>query len=221
MKYLAPLDETDPDASYHDGDEATSTLGSIPPGAAFEATQREIVHVITESGQTPSAANLTQLYQAIVAMIAAATASSGDDVGEYHLRAVNSIPSNEILADGALLSRTVFPELFAKIGTTFGAGDGSTTFAAPDMRGVFIRGLDLGRGLDSGRALGVLQSSQNLAHTHQVGSTDSESYATPYSSQEMIHDYIGSLGPVVTTSSSGGSEARPVNMAAVITIQFE
>lgn len=77
MKYLAPLDETDPDAGYHDGDEGTATLGSIPPAAAFEGMQREIVHVITQSGQTPSGTDWTQLYVAITTiittMIAAAT----------------------------------------------------------------------------------------------------------------------------------------------------
>lgn len=53
-----------------------------------------------------------------------------------------------------------------------GAGDGVSTFALPDLRGEFLRGLDDGRGVDSGRVLGSAQSSQNLSHSHS-GTTDS------------------------------------------------
>ncbi|MEN1726397.1 tail fiber protein, partial [Pseudomonas aeruginosa] len=55
--------------------------------------------------------------------------------------------------------------------TYYGAGDGSTTFNLPDYRGEFLRALDDGRGLDLGRQLGTLQSSQNLAHTHGASSS--------------------------------------------------
>jgi phage-related tail fiber protein len=56
------------------------------------------------------------------------------------------------------VSRTTFAELFSAIGTTHGAGDGSTTFNVPDLRGEFVRGWDHGRGVDSGRGLGSLQA---------------------------------------------------------------
>ena len=46
-----------------------------------------------------------------------------------------------LLCDGAELSRTDYAALFAKIGTTFGEGDGETTFNLPDYRGYFLRGL--------------------------------------------------------------------------------
>ncbi len=66
-------------------------------------------------------------------------------------------PSGFIKANGALLSRTTYATLFAAIGTTFGAGNGSTTFQIPDLRGEFIRGFDDGRGVDNGRAFGTNQ----------------------------------------------------------------
>ncbi len=50
---------------YVTGNPATATPGSIPPGAAIEQPQREIVNVIMAAGLTPSAANVGQLLQAI------------------------------------------------------------------------------------------------------------------------------------------------------------
>lgn len=44
-------------------------------------------------------------------------------------------PAGYLLEDGSAVSRTAYPELFAAIGTTYGAGDGSTTFNLPDSRG--------------------------------------------------------------------------------------
>jgi microcystin-dependent protein len=49
-------------------------------------------------------------------------------------------PTGYFICDGSLVSRTTYASLFAAIGTSFGSGDGSTTFAIPDMRGQFIRG---------------------------------------------------------------------------------
>lgn len=44
----------------------------------------------------------------------------------------STLPAGYLLCDGAAYSRTMFPDLFAAIGTTYGAGDGSTTFNVPD-----------------------------------------------------------------------------------------
>jgi len=73
--------------------------------------------------------------------------------------AMSSLPLGAMKANGALVSRTAYSRLFAKIGTTHGAGDGSTTFALPDLRGEFVRGWDDGRGVDGGRAFGSAQPS--------------------------------------------------------------
>lgn len=62
-----------------------------------------------------------------------------------------------IKADGSAINRTTYAALFAKMGTVFGGGDGSTTFNLPDLRGEFVRGWDDGRGIDAGRVFGSLQ----------------------------------------------------------------
>lgn len=81
-------------------------------------------------------------------------------IGSILFLASESAPNSKyILCDGQALSRDTHKDLFLVIGTTWGAGDGSTTFNIPDLRGVFPRFLDLGAGRNSGRQLGVLEAS--------------------------------------------------------------
>ena len=49
-------------------------------------------------------------------------------------------PSGWLVCDGSAISRATYDDLFAAIGTTFGEGNGSTTFELPDFRGDFLRG---------------------------------------------------------------------------------
>lgn len=51
-------------------------------------------------------------------------------------------PTGWLLCAGGIVSRSQFPDLFTLIGETFGAGDGSTTFGLPDMRGRVGIGMD-------------------------------------------------------------------------------
>lgn len=66
-----------------------------------------------------------------------ATGPSGAITGEIKQWPVATAPSGYLLCNGQLVSRTTYSALFTLIGTTFGAGDGSTTFALPDYRGRF------------------------------------------------------------------------------------
>lgn len=71
-----------------------------------------------------------------------------------------------IFCKGQTLSRAEYPELFLHWGTKFGAGDGSTTFLAADLRSMFLRGFDDSRGIDPGRTLGDYQADKVAAHVH-------------------------------------------------------
>lgn len=62
-------------------------------------------------------------------------------VGEIKMFGFSGVPAHCLACDGSAVSRTTYPELFAAIGTTWGAGDGSTTFNIPDLRGYFLRGV--------------------------------------------------------------------------------
>lgn len=80
--------------------------------------------------------------------------------------AMTAAPTGWLKCNGAAVSRTAFARLFGWLGTHYGAGDGSTTFNLPDMRGLFPRGWDDGRGLDAGRAFGVYQDMMIHSHAH-------------------------------------------------------
>ena len=75
------------------------------------------------------------------------TSASGP-VGEIIALGTDVAPKNFLYCDGSAISRSVYSELFAEIGTNFGSGDGSTTFNLPDLRGQFLRGQDDGAGVD-------------------------------------------------------------------------
>lgn len=79
-----------------------------------------------------------------------------------------AIPTGYLNCNGAAVSRSAFASLFAVIGTTYGAGDGSTTFNLPDLRGVFVRGWDNGRGQDPRRTFGTYQGDSFRQHSHGI-----------------------------------------------------
>lgn len=80
-----------------------------------------------------------------------------------------TVPFGWLKANGAAVSRTAYAALFAAIGTRYGAGNGSTTFNLPDLRGEFIRGWDDGRKVDTGRTLGSGQADNLPSHRHATG----------------------------------------------------
>jgi len=117
----------------------------------------------------PSSNNMASNKKYVDDSIAAIPAATDlTPAGTIIYSARSTPPTGYLAADGAAISRTTFSALFAAIGTTYGNGNGSTTFNVPDLRGEFIRGLDSGRGVDSGRGLGSQQASANVSHTHEV-----------------------------------------------------
>jgi len=85
-----------------------------------------------------------------------------------------SAPTGYLACDGSAVSRTTYADLFASIGTTWGAGDGSTTFAVPDLRGAFLRGTgshgtrNMANGNDfAGPSVGSFENDQFQDHTHE------------------------------------------------------
>lgn len=104
--------------------------------------------------------------------------TSGIPAGTILAFAGPTAPDGYLVCNGAHIQRNVYTDLFAAIGTTFGAGDGSTTFALPDLRGEFIRGLDLGRGIDPSRVLGSYQNPtgihQEVLNAHYIRHVDDE-----------------------------------------------
>lgn len=144
-------------------------------------------------------------------------ASSNTPVGTIISIASSTAPAGFLKANGAVVSRTTYPELFSAIGTIYGAGDGSTTFGLPDMRGVFTRHWDDGRGIDVGRALGSGQSDDFKSHTHLINGSINFTYTSNPTSD---FKYFSSGSSTSPTAATGGTETRPRNLALLACIKF-
>jgi microcystin-dependent protein len=114
----------------------------------------------------------------------------------------SSAPPGWLKENGAAVSRTAYAALFAAIGTTYGAGDGSTTFNLPDSRGLFKRALSDGSSRDAGRVLGSVQAGQNLSHTH-TASTGASGAHTHTASAAAAPDHTHGM-PQGQVLGSGG-----------------
>lgn len=87
-------------------------------------------------------------------------------------------PKGWLPCDGSAVSRTIYSDLFNAIGTAWGAGDGSTTFHLPDLRGRFPRGVDEGTGRDPGASSRFASNSGGNTGDN-VGSAQGHATAQP------------------------------------------
>ena len=152
----------------------------------------------------------------------------GVPVGSIYWFGNTSAPTGYLQCNGAAVSRSTYSDLFTAISTTHGSGDGSSTFNVPDLRGEFIRGLDGGRGIDSGRSIGTLQLDTFKKHDHMFAGDDwignSGGY-TKIGTHSVDEDSSGggNCGDYRTkddTTNVGGSETRPRNVALLPVIKF-
>jgi len=94
-----------------------------------------------------------------------APASAGVQTGTITMWPTASAPTGYLLSDGSAVSRATFSDLFALIGTTFGAGDGSTTFNLPDYQARVPIGVGTGDdGINSPEAITLAQKSGTYKH---------------------------------------------------------
>lgn len=142
-------------------------------------------------------------------------------VGAYISYAGSTAPDGWLLCYGQPVSRTTYADLFAAIGTAFGAGDGSTTFNVPDMRGRVPAGLDNMGGAAAGvlsgaSSMGATQGAETHtlsvnempAHDHGSASSLVQSYyGVKYVVQEEGTDYLMVSGSH-THDSAGGGQAH-------------
>ena len=141
--------------------------------------------------------------------------------------ASSTAPTGWLKANGAAVSRTAYATLFSVIGTTYGVGDGSTTFNLPDMRGYFPRGYDDSRGVDSGRVLGSAQAGQDNSLVSVVvkqGTADvvNGTISIPRTGALSLYTETGaSTGTVICTAFQNSAlEVRPMNIALLACIKY-
>lgn len=143
---------------------------------------------------------------------------------------IPTLPANVVVVpcDGRAISRTEYADYFSIVGTTFGAGDGSTTFNVPDYRGLFLRGWDGNSGRDKNRVYGSIQATAvpNITGVAQF-SQEWETFGVyPYQGAFYLirrggngvdgtrgnFDIVGfDASRVSSVFKNGISEARPIN----------
>jgi microcystin-dependent protein len=128
------------------------------------------------------------------------------------------------LCDGRAISRTTYSILFALMGTTYGSGNGSTTFNVPNFSGIFLRGNGsqvINSNTYASASIGTAQQDSLLDHVHNgasssylSGSTTGAStngIASVCSSTYIVSSSFPNTGSVNSTYRSNTTENRPVN----------
>ena len=140
--------------------------------------------------------------------------------GAVQFFAMETAPVGWLKANGATISRITYANLYAAIGTRFGAGDGKTTFNLPDLRGEFLRSFDDGRGVDIDRTLGDYQEDSLKSHNHCLSTFKAvnANIFKPITTGAELSS-VG-IGKDVITSYTGESETRPRNIALLACIKI-
>jgi len=116
------------------GNPAKGIPPTLPGAPWFYLADQRFCSVIQEAGMTINPTDLGQFLQALKAVIK----KQQPPAGSFIFHGGKEIPENYLLCNGAAVSRTQYADLFAAIGTIYGAGDGSTTFNLPNAHHLFL-----------------------------------------------------------------------------------
>ena len=177
--------------------------------------------------------------------------ASDSEIGSISAFAMSTAPVGFLSCEGQAISRSTYSALYTKIGTTWGVGDGSTTFNIPDFRGMFLRGtgshgtLNMADGNDfAGPAIGSSENDQ--MQDWQLGADEDLTGARDAFATAGARDYTPSNTSASTRTAylldtddqgasnklkamddgtSGtprtGDETRPVNFGVKYCIRYE
>ena len=185
-------------------------------------------HLTGLDASKPSASSAGQVYFATdTGLIYRDNGSSWDIVtvtnpaGAILPYAGASAPSGYLLCDGSAVSRTTYAALFTVIGTTYGVGDGSTTFNLPDLRTRIPGGYKSGDanfgtlGTTVGEHTHVLTVNEIPAHNHDISTYSN----TPALRPQINAGSTGSVTLAASTGDTGGGLAHN-NIQPTLTLNF-
>jgi len=149
----------------------------------------------------------------------------------------NTAPTGYLTCDGSAVNRTTYPNLFAAIGTTWGAGNGTTTFNVPDLRGMFVRGTGTNATQSGavGPSVGAYQADAYLNHTHGItdpghshilnnnaafSSGAGSGLLVGIQSTSSLGTSTQATGITVNTSTTGSTENRSKNYGILYCIKI-
>jgi hypothetical protein len=163
--------------------------------------------------------------------------------GAVQAFAMNSAPSGWLACNGAAVSRSTYAALFAAISTTYGAGNGTTTFNVPDLRGYFVRGSGTNSDGTASGTFGVKQADALKSHTHTASSNTTGAHGhfqsistvgfggtgfgmggdagyNGASAANLATQSAGDHSHTITVNATGDTETRPKNIAMLYCIKF-
>lgn len=122
----------------------------------------------------------------------------------------STAPSGWLLCYGQAVSRTTYSDLFAALGTTYGSGDGSTTFNLPDLRGRTIAGQDDMGGTSANR----LTNQSGGLNGDTLGATGGSETHTLTEAELASHTHSGGLGVNIVSTTGGYTGSTPAIVAS-------
>lgn len=195
----------------------SETLGSGPYTIEFteeadpqDVSASKITYDNTESGMTA-----TNVQNAITELSTAPKGGASVPVGSVFWLATQTAPEGYLICDGSAVSRTEYADLFAAIGTTFGTGDGSTTFALPNLQAAFIRGAGSQNGYSA--TFGQKQEATQIANRDQYMSNIIVSNVDKFSKINLANTASQNATATVETSHCS---VRPYNIALTPIIKY-
>jgi len=165
--------------------------------------------------------------------------NTGSPIGTVIMYPLDTCPSGHLIMNGDAVSRTTYAGLFGVLSTTYGIGDGSTTFNTPDMRGRFARMTDLGANRDvdkasrvacqtggpTGDTTGACQDDTFQGHRHDAPPTGANAgggagTVTNYNNANSVTMILDPITDGVNGTPRTGLETRPLNMNMNFCIKY-
>jgi microcystin-dependent protein len=148
-------------------------------------------------------------------------------VGAVTAYVSSNAPNGWLNCEGQELYRGDYPALFEVIGTTYGAGNGTTTFNLPDLKGRAIVGQGAGSGLTA-RSMGAtggaethtLSTDEMPSHSHNVDNTVQKSGLNTPSGLDNDGSEIDTVNTVSTASTSDGGGQAHNNMQPFAVLNY-
>ena len=195
---------------------------SLDFGDVFDGSARWL-EISARPGGSANPFTNTFPRQAITAAPYAAFANNCMPPGAITAFAGTNVPTGWLPCDGRAVSRTNYARLFAAVGTTWGSGDGTTTFNLPDLRGMFMRGAGTNwtqakaaGGNFSGGKVGDYVQDQTQGHRHIQGDGENDPSAGRYgtasglaSGSASVRDWGKTLGDYVSSPIEDGINGPP------------
>jgi microcystin-dependent protein len=175
--------------------------GNLTVGGTFTANNTATFAVGPTAPTATTGTNTTQL--ATTAFVNASIAATSSSVsGSILMWPTVTAPTGYLLCDGTAVSRTTYSALYAVVGTTFGVGDGSTTFNVPNYTNRVPYGTTIG-------ATGGTADAVVVSHTHTATVTD----------PGHLHTFQGGTNSGSGGAGSGGVIANitTLNTASAVT----